>query len=101
VRQREDDRTLGVSGHHDRACSVVGTSLGRLTGEEEGTQQPPSPTHSHIMAHLSVAAVTGAPAPKTLCLTGILQGHSISILVDSGSSHTFLSSKLGSSLSNI
>jgi hypothetical protein len=53
------------------------------------------------MAHLSVAAAAGAPAPKTLCLAGTLQGHPISILVDSGSSHTFLSTKIGSSLPHL
>jgi hypothetical protein len=53
------------------------------------------------MAHLSVAAAFGVPAPKTLCFTGVLQGHSISILVDLGSSHIFLSSRLSSSLSDI
>jgi len=51
--------------------------------------------------HLSVAAIAGASAPKTLCLTGSIQGISLSILVDSGSSHTFLSSSLAQSLSGI
>jgi hypothetical protein len=53
------------------------------------------------MAQLSVAAAVGAPAPKTLCLAGDLQGQPISILVDSGSSHTFLSTKIGSSLPHL
>lgn len=66
--------------------------------EEEG---PSSPTSSQIMLHLSVAALAGAPAPKTLCLTGILQGKSVSILVDSGSSHTFINSAVAQSLSGV
>lgn len=54
------------------------------------------------MVHLSVAAVAGAPAPKRLSLAGTLQGQSLSILlVDSGSSHTFLSSKLAPLLSGV
>jgi hypothetical protein len=53
------------------------------------------------MAHLSVATASGVPVPKTLCFTSVLQGHSISMLVDLGSSHTFLSSRLSSSLSDI
>jgi hypothetical protein len=38
--------------------------------------------------------VTGGHTPKTMCLMGHLQGHPLSILVDSGSSHTFLGDKL-------
>lgn len=35
---------------------------------------PSSPTGSQIMMHLSVATVAGATAPKTLSLTGAIQG---------------------------
>jgi hypothetical protein len=69
--------------------------------DDLGTESPPSPTHSQLMVHLSVAAAVGAVAPKTLCLTGQLQQHPISILVDSGSSHTFLSTKVAATLSGV
>jgi hypothetical protein len=62
---------------------------------------PSSPTGSQIMMHLSVAAVSGAVSSKTLCLSGEIQGHSISILVDSGSSHTFISKQLAHSFDGI
>ena len=69
--------------------------------DDAETSSPPSPAASQVMMHLSVAAIAGASAPKTLCLTGSIQGISLSILVDSGSSHTFLSSSLAQSLSGI
>ena len=63
--------------------------------DEEG---PASPTTSHIMMHLSVSAMVGSTAPGTLCLSGSIQGIAISILVDSGSSHSFLNASLAQSL---
>ncbi|CAD6247668.1 unnamed protein product [Miscanthus lutarioriparius] len=69
--------------------------------DDAETSSPPSPAALQVMMHLSVAAISGASAPKTLCLTGSIQGISLSILVDSGSSHTFLSSSLAQSLSGI
>jgi len=63
--------------------------------DEEG---PASPTTSYIMMHLSVSAMVGSTAPGTLCLSGSIQGIAISILVDSGSSHSFLNASLAQSL---
>lgn len=53
------------------------------------------------MLHLSVAAVTGSSGPNTMCLMGSLQHQPISILVDSGSSHTFLSAKFCDSIPGV
>jgi hypothetical protein len=50
---------------------------------------------------LSVATISGIPAPRTLCLSGSIQGHQINVLVDSGSSHSFLSSQVASQLAGI
>lgn len=58
--------------------------------DDAAVECPGSHTPSQLVVHLSVAAVVGAPAPKTLCLTGSLQGISLSILVDSGSSRLAL-----------
>nr|XP_034569779.1 uncharacterized protein LOC117834275 [Setaria viridis] len=55
----------------------------------------------HLFLTLSSAAVSGIPAPRTLYLLGMLQGHMIRILVDSGSSHTFISEQLASQLVGI
>ena len=51
--------------------------------------------------HLSVAAVAGARSPKTFCLSGDIQGNPLSILLDSGSSHSFVSMALAGSLSGV
>lgn len=50
--------------------------------------------------HLSVAAI-GTTAPKTLCLSGEIQGTTISVLIDSGSSHTFVSTLVARSLAGV
>lgn len=67
---------------------------------------PQSPSHMEVQSELQlsmtllVSALSGVPAPKTMCFSGINQGVPLSILVDSGSSHT-LSSKVVATLSGI
>jgi len=48
---------------------------------------------------ISVAVVSGTSAPKTMCLMGQIQGVPVRILVDSESSHTFISEELAQKLS--
>lgn len=69
--------------------------------DEASDSGPSSPTHSQIMMHLLAAVSVGSVSPKTLCLTGAIHGQPLSILIDSGSSDTFLSSALAGSLSGI
>jgi len=47
---------------------------------------------------LSPEAISGQVTPKTLKLFGSVQGHEVVILVDSGSTHTFISTALASKL---
>lgn len=54
-----------------------------------------------VFLTLSLAAVTGKPSPKTMCMSGTIQGIPIDILVDSGTSHTFLSESLASQLQGV
>ena len=58
-----------------------------LEPEEPKASSPASPTASQVMMHLSVAALAGTSAPKTLRFAGQIMGHPLSILVDLGSSH--------------
>jgi hypothetical protein len=54
---------------------LVQELLDMFPDSDEG--EPSSPTSladSQVMTHLSVAAIADAPAPKTLCLTGSVQG---------------------------
>ncbi|CAO2168369.1 unnamed protein product [Urochloa humidicola] len=51
-----------------------------------------------LFMFLSVAVVSGVSAPRTMTLRGLIQGKEIAILVDSGSSHTFVSDTLSLSL---
>jgi hypothetical protein len=50
-----------------------------------------SSKYEHICAFLSEATISGKLSSKSMQLLGTIQGHSVLILVDSGSSHSFLS----------
>jgi hypothetical protein len=50
---------------------------------------------------LSLSAVSGIPSRRTIQFSGECQGHPIVLLVDSGSSHSFVSSTLAEQLSGI
>lgn len=55
-----------------------------------------SQQQDQLFMTLSVAAISEIPAPRTLCLSGAIQGTPVTILVDSGSSHSFVSDSLAS-----
>ena len=50
---------------------------------------------------LSSAAASGSAAPRTMQFKGSLLGRDVVILVDSGSSHSFLSSSIATGLPNL
>jgi predicted aspartyl protease len=56
---------------------------------------------TQLFLSVSIAAVSGLPTPRTLCLHGCIQGKQVHILVDSGSSHTFISRHLASQLQGV
>lgn len=58
--------------------------------EDYSTEQ----STDQLFLSLSIAVVSGQPTPRTMCMNGFLQGQQISILVDSGSSNTFVSTLL-------
>lgn len=63
---------------------------------------PTSPSfsqpHNHKPFHLSMQALTGQPSPKTLRFMAFIVGHEVSVLIDSGSSHNILQSRVASFL---
>jgi hypothetical protein len=70
--------------------------------EDDGVISPSSDGSSeHVFLAISKAAVTGQVAPRTVKFLGSIQHVPESILVDSGSSTSFVSSKLASRLSGI
>jgi hypothetical protein len=86
------------SGHK---CSAtvqlhVVQELWELLSDDEGASSEQCATEisddpSQLCLCLSEAAVLGVESPKSMRLVGQIQGHSVMILVDSGSSHTFVS----------
>ena len=69
--------------------------------DDVDSSDPPSPTVSQVMMHLSVAAAVGSASPKAFSFHGEIQGRPLFILVDSGSSHTFLSDVVAQSLTGV
>lgn len=56
---------------------------------------------AQLFLALPEAAVSGHEAPKTIRFKGHIQGQEVLILVDSGSSHTFISAAVAQSLSGV
>ena len=74
--------------------------LFQLDEEEQSDKEVPEES-TQLCLMLSQAALTGKPAPKTMYMIGEIQGHEVSILIDSGSSHTFISAALAGKLSGL
>jgi hypothetical protein len=47
---------------------------------------------------ISLNAITGTPSPKTMRIVGVIRFHRVIVLIDSGSTHNFVDSKLAASL---
>lgn len=63
--------------------------------------RPEQPTpQEHLCLAISKAAVSGAPAPRTIQLLGTIQGLPITILTDSGSTSSFVSTTIVQQLSS-
>jgi hypothetical protein len=58
-------------------------------------------TTSQLCVCLFDAAMTGKESAKSMKMLGSIQGHSIVVFVDSGSSHTFVNSSLACQLSGV
>lgn len=63
----------------------------------EDVQSDSAPSEQLFMAP-SNDAITGLEGPRTMRLVGHIQGQEVLILVDSGSSHTFLSDQIARKL---
>jgi hypothetical protein len=63
--------------------------------------EPDNKSISQELLSVSVSAVSELSSPHTVQLQGTCQGHSISILVDSGSSLSFINTSLAAQLSGV
>jgi hypothetical protein len=50
---------------------------------------------------LSEATMTGVDSPKSMRLVGYIQGHEMLMLIDSGSSHSFINTELTAKLDGV
>jgi hypothetical protein len=67
------------------------------TRPEPDPNPPPTQTESELF-HLSLQAATGQPSPRTLRFTASINNHSVTVLVDSGSSHNIIQPRIASFL---
>jgi hypothetical protein len=74
-----------------------------LTPEAEPATSPPaSPEQEHqVFLAISHSAVTGAAAARTVRFSGTIQGIALQMLLDSGSSTSFISESLAAQLVNL
>jgi hypothetical protein len=56
---------------------------------------------SQLCLLLSEVAATGVESPKSMRFMGLIQGMDIMVLLDPGSSHTFISSSIAAQLSGL
>jgi hypothetical protein len=63
-----------------------------LFGIEEDEQLSITSEHQdHLFVAISKEAIAGQEGPHAMHFSGLIQGHSVQILVDSGNTHTFIS----------
>lgn len=71
----------------------------QINDEDQASVQ--SEPQEQLFMAVSVAAMAGEDGPRTMRFQGELQGKEILVLVNSGSSHTFVSANLASTLSGV
>jgi hypothetical protein len=90
------DRCAEKWSHGHRCATTVQLhaieEVWELLGSEEITEEVFEP-EQQIMMVLSMAAWVGQDTPGTFWMQGMLQNQELLVLIDSGSSHTFLNAK--------
>lgn len=77
---------------------VVQELLELFNLEDSSDSVSVSDHQDQLFVALSAEAVSGTEGPRTMRLNGMIQGHTVLILVDSGRTHTFVSQQLASQL---
>lgn len=72
-----------------------------LAAEDSSVQGDSIHDEQQLFLTLSTSALTGQQSLKSFCLQGSVQGQTVNILLDSGSSHTFISAAIASRLSGV
>jgi hypothetical protein len=65
---------------------------------EATAEEDPGQFFLEEFLEISLNAITGTPAPKTMPIVGFLRFSQVIILIDSGSTHKFIDTKLANTL---
>jgi hypothetical protein len=72
-----------------------------LSGDSEASPSSPTTTKPQVFLAISQGALNGSPAPRTVQFTGSIQIIQLQMLLDSGSSSSFLSESVAAKLQNV
>jgi hypothetical protein len=71
---------------------------GELVKNPDQLEEDPGEFFLEEFLEISLNVITGSPNPKTMRVVGLLRFHQVVILIDSGSTHNFVDTKLGATL---
>jgi len=66
--------------------------------QADQTEEDPMEFFLKEFSEISLNAITGTPNLKTIRIVGVIRFHRVVVLIDSGSTHNFVDSKLAASL---
>lgn len=69
--------------------------------EPDANQATPTDTEQQVFLAISLSALSGIPAPRTVRFTGSIQGIPMHMLLDSGSSTSFISQAVAAQLHDV
>jgi hypothetical protein len=67
-------------------------------GKDALVEEDPGNFFLEEFLEISLNAITGTPSPKTMRIVGFLRFNQVIILIDSGSTHNFVDTKLAATL---
>lgn len=98
--QRNGPRTTNAQTVQLHALQEV-FAIFNMDDDQVSSASEQTTSSEHLLCALSTAAMNGAPSSKSICLLGTIQHRVIRILIDSGSSHSFISDQVADQLQGV
>jgi len=77
---------------------AVEGAKGELVKNPDQLEEDPGEFFLEEFLEISLNAITGSPSPKIMRVVGLLKFHQVVIIIDSGSTHNFVDTKLATTL---